>query len=250
MQRKFDNQTVKYIREMFLSGLSQLQLAKQFKVNFKTINNLLNLKTYLDEEAIPKYYNQRLLLRKKLYKNKKAKYPIILIGHKKRQGKDTFAQLLIEELAFRGVKTRKFAFADAMKDIVADMFDIDRNTLDYYKNKPERVVFDSQITDFRKLLQKFGSGKMKDIFGKSIWRDIVIKQFDKDSVNIVTDFRFPEEYIKGAFTIKVDRGVENNDEHISEKALDNFKFDYIVDNSGSLEDLNKEVKKVANLIIG
>jgi len=250
MQRKFDNQTVKHIREMFLSGTSQLQLAKQFNVDFRTINNLVNLRTYLDEDAIPKYYNQRLLLRRKAYKTRKAKHPIILIGYKKRQGKDTFAQLLIEELALRGVNSKKFAFADAMKDIVADMFDIDRNTLDYYKNKPESVIFDSKITDFRKLLQRFGSGKMKEIFGKTVWRDIVVKQFDKDSVNIVTDFRFPEEYIKGAFTVKVDRGIKNNDEHISEKALDDFNFDYVVDNSGSLEDLKKEVKKVADLIVG
>jgi len=250
MQRKFDNQTVKHIREMFLSGMSQAELARQFKVDFRTINNIVNLKTYLDEDAIPKYYNQRLMLRRKMYKTRKAKYPIVLIGHKKRQGKDTFAQLLIEELAFRGVNTKKFAFADAMKDIVADMFDIDRNTLDYYKNKSESIVFDSKTTDFRKILQRFGSGKMKELFGKTVWVDVVRKQFDKDSVNIVTDFRFPEEYIKGAFTIKVDRGIKDNDEHISEKALDDFNFDYVVDNSGSLEDLRKEAKKVADLIVG
>jgi hypothetical protein len=93
---------------------------------------------------------------------------------------------------------------------------------------------------------------------------------------IITDLRFPNEYDavknKGSITIRVNRpkkyeagflnipGVKNvyasklgmeefdkaleNVLHPSEIALDNYQFDYEIDNSGSIEDLIEKVKEV------
>ena len=33
-------------------------------------------------------------------------------------------------------------------------------------------------------------------------------------------------------------------EHISETALDNAEFDYVIDNNGTIEELIKQVKKI------
>ena len=60
---------------------------------------------------------------------------------------------------------------------------------------------------------------------------------------IITDVRFPNE----ADAVKQRKGInirlqrnsdlDNNDTHISESALDFYKFDYVVDNNGTIEEL-------------
>ena len=50
----------------------------------------------------------------------------ILIGHKKRQGKDTFAGMLKEHIGDAEI----FSFADPMREILADVFGM---TVDEYK---------------------------------------------------------------------------------------------------------------------
>jgi len=85
----------------------------------------------------------------------------------------------------------------------------------------------------------------------------------KDISNwVITDVRFPDEanYIKerGGILIKVVRDSEINrwkklddgtheypEEHISETALDNYdKFDYVIDNNGTIEELIIKIKDV------
>ena len=66
---------------------------------------------------------------------------------------------------------------------------------------------------------------------------------------IITDSRFPNDadYVKklDGINIRVERNlpkVEN--EHFSEKALDGYKFDYVIDNLGSIEDLIEKVREI------
>lgn len=80
---------------------------------------------------------------------------------------------------------------------------------------------------------------------------------------IITDVRFPNELEaikdRGGISIRVNRykgqlmmtgtGSEKTvnitpKEHSSEKALDNYKFDYMIDNNGSISDLIDKVKKI------
>jgi dephospho-CoA kinase len=72
---------------------------------------------------------------------------------------------------------------------------------------------------------------------------------------IITDLRFPNEYDavkeKGGITIRVNRprkGFTNEkllaELHPSETALDNHQFDYVIDNSGSIEELIKKVREI------
>jgi hypothetical protein len=68
---------------------------------------------------------------------------------------------------------------------------------------------------------------------------------------IITDIRFPNELRavkdRGGITIRLTRHTEVDPEiakHRSETALDNAEFDYMIDNSGTIEELIEEVKSL------
>jgi hypothetical protein len=67
---------------------------------------------------------------------------------------------------------------------------------------------------------------------------------------IISDVRFPDEVEaikeRGGVVIRIERpSVKNNDTHISETSLDNYKdFDYTIVNNDNLNDLIEEVKKI------
>lgn len=67
---------------------------------------------------------------------------------------------------------------------------------------------------------------------------------------LITDLRFPNELKaikdKGGITIRVDRGgwIPDELQHYSEKALDGYDFDYIIDNNGTINDLIENVRKI------
>lgn len=80
----------------------------------------------------------------------------------------------------------------------------------------------------------------------------------KKGYSIVADTRFPNELKaikdRGGISIRVNRhnpqdgseyGWGNpNANHPSETSLDNAEFDYVVDNSGSIEDLIEKIKVI------
>lgn len=155
---------------------------------------------------------------------------VILLGHKARQGKDTFATLLAKHSSFN---VEIVSFSDTMKDILADIFDISREELEHLKNTDEK---------YRAYHQRFGSGKMKEVFGEDVWVKLLQnKLVDKDTLYVVKDFRFHIEHIPNSITVKVTRNLVTNSlinhEHISETALDNFIFDYTINNDATLADL-------------
>lgn len=169
---------------------------------------------------------------------------VILVGHKKRQGKDTFAEYLIYQLDGKGIRAEQLSFANPMKAIMAESLGVDMETLDAMKNGSEH---------YRSVLQRFGSGLMKKHFGDTVWRDMAVKEFEKlerDGVDcvIISDFRFPCEYIEGATTINVIRNNECTGTHISETALDGYKYDYTIENTGSLSDLDNMADNMADII--
>tara|TARA_R110001606_G_scaffold19453_1_gene71318 strand:- start:2634 stop:3476 length:843 start_codon:yes stop_codon:yes gene_type:complete len=67
---------------------------------------------------------------------------------------------------------------------------------------------------------------------------------------IITDVRFPNEAQaikdKGGIVIRVERPqlIERDFEHPSETALDDYKFDEVIENNGSIEELIEKVKKL------
>ena len=65
---------------------------------------------------------------------------------------------------------------------------------------------------------------------------------------IVTDVRFYNEAKaikdRGGIIIRVNRPLENNIKHISETSLDNYNFDYVIENDSDIKDLTTKVKNI------
>lgn len=161
---------------------------------------------------------------------------IILISGKKRSGKDFFANLLKEKLNQHGKTCDIFHFADGIKDILSVTFNITNQELNHYKDLESEIYVNTEngqksILNFRKLLQRFGTEAMQTFFGKDVWKNQVLKKIENSKCDyvLIPDFRFLHENITNATTILI-LGGKTVDNHISENQLQNFKFDYIINN--------------------
>lgn len=180
---------------------------------------------------------------------------LILVNGKKRSGKDYFAKMLTDELAKVGKTAEVMSFAEPIKEIIAETFDLSLEDLDDYKNqaracgishsKMDGYEFE-KLTDFRLILQKFGTEAMKKWFGEDVWVRLLADRAYKSSAEfiIVPDFRFLTEDVPGAITVKIKNAdVDNSgDTHRSETELNDFTFMHTFDNTG-YPDISSDVQE-------
>lgn len=187
---------------------------------------------------------------------------IIGICGKARSGKDTFAEMLAEELFDKTQK--KFvmmAYATELKLRVQRDFDLsydqlwgdDKEVEDKRYLKPDGTGFWTA----REILQQYGEffRSIKETF----WIDNLFRVMDdKEYSNvIVTDVRYPNEADpvknKDGYVIKVTSNRSNIQEihgtnHISETAMDDYKADLIVANDWGLEELRHAAKDAVDFL--
>ena len=104
----------------------------------------------------------------------------------------------------------------------------------------------------RQLLQYFGTEIMQKYFGKRVWINSTLA--NRSKYTIISDLRFIEEYnaIKenGGLVIYINRPNYEFGQHASEREmkelLENNKYDFIINNNGSIEDLFNQVKSICN----
>jgi len=112
----------------------------------------------------------------------------------------------------------------------------------------------------RDFLQDLGKG-MRDVLGDDVWVDAAMAAHVETSAVAFVDCRFPNEAdairARDGLVVRVNRpGVEaarrpDGSVHISETALDDYSFDVVIDNDGTLEDLHAKVGSViADWILG
>ena len=190
---------------------------------------------------------------------------IILINGKKRSGKNYAAQMIKEELDNRGYTVQIIAFADPIKEIISTTFGMSLELLDIFKNQKQELyttrdnATDEEIfmgddlelvTDFRTILQRFGTEAMQTMFGKNVWVDLLLKRAQKSGVDfvIVPDFRFMTENI-GFKSINIFNNdiIDEDDKHASENELNDFIFDYVINNTGK-PDLDFTICYLCNMI--
>jgi len=115
----------------------------------------------------------------------------------------------------------------------------------------------------RKLLQLMGTDCGRDILHPNIWINALMADYTpqrivaSDSIEdisknpypnwIITDVRFPNEVKaiedRGGIILRINRpGLKSTDNHESETALDNYNFDAILTNGGTIADLVDGVK--------
>jgi len=171
---------------------------------------------------------------------------IIMINAMKRAGKDHTARLLKSKLP----NSEIYAFADPIKEIASKSLQMTVRTFDEYKNSNTDLLIahedgdTSHVSSFREFIQNLGNDAMKPVFGKTVWTDLLIRKIKEDAPEycIISDFRFFTEYeeIKKfamyyedeLISLKIrNDNVTNNDSHVSENELNDFTFDYEVDNT-------------------
>lgn len=195
---------------------------------------------------------------------------IIFINGKKRSGKDTTAEMLRKELLKHNKSVKVLAFADKLKDMVCEMFNLTRERLDLYKNDYVPILLPEcywgyELTDFRTFLDTFGNTIAKSLGGDSVWADKVLETIESSNEEyfIISDFRFPIEIdvfetenllnpfskIFKLITLQVQREGLPHSDLLSENALNDYVFDYTVENNSSLENLKERVSKLSGEIL-
>tara|TARA_R110000868_G_scaffold16913_1_gene74939 strand:+ start:13861 stop:14400 length:540 start_codon:yes stop_codon:yes gene_type:complete len=173
---------------------------------------------------------------------------VIGIGHRARQGKDSFARRIVMVAGANGYYAKQYGFADALRAYC-------------------RVAF-GMTSKNATLLQTVGTEVFRDHVSRSIWSETLRYTIEEEQpdIAIITDVRFPEE-VKlvrqySGVTVKVQRYTETNGtshpfytadrdpNHRSEIALmDENYWDYTVANDGDLIDLSDKAKQFFNLEI-
>jgi hypothetical protein len=102
----------------------------------------------------------------------------------------------------------------------------------------------------RQFLQKLGTDAIRDHLHPDTWVNALMKDYKPNSNWIIPDVRFlnEAEAIKerGGIIIRVDRGSPANS-HKSETILDNYRFDFIISNNGTIDELSDVVKSILTL---
>jgi len=167
--------------------------------------------------------------------NARTRPLVILVSGAKRSGKDFISEKILKSIS----DSKRFSFAEPLKQIMADTFNISLEQLDEYKNEAYPVVVNDYqggvcIGDFRQALQRFGTEAMKTQFGNDVWVDLLIDKLEP--ITIVSDWRFKTEYeaVKKVADVVTLRVVDLNaspDGHISERDLDGFNYNFSIDNT-------------------
>lgn len=166
---------------------------------------------------------------------------IIIFSGKQYSGKDTAAKIMLEAMPdFRRC---------AMGDIIKLTYGKEKN-LTYEEIEKNKAKYRQDLIT----LGNWGREQSPDY-----WLNKIIEQ---EGNIIVTDVRVPHEYEvfrkAGAIAIRVEASRENRlqrgeligETDITEIGLDNISdWDYIVDNNGSCEQLEKQMKDIISKII-
>ncbi|QPI17877.1 dNMP kinase [Pectobacterium phage POP12] len=106
----------------------------------------------------------------------------------------------------------------------------------------------------RRFMQVFGTDIVVNQIDKSIWIKLTINEIIDGAVyefpcdTIITDCRqkHEEDALRalGAKFIFVNKDTENDDSHITEQGLIPKSGDIVIDNNGTLEQLNNQIKEI------
>lgn len=167
-------------------------------------------------------------------------------------GKDTVAAILA------GYGYHRVAFADALREEVADAIAGGRHPVpeclselarEALLHAPVDEVFAKPTTPrMRALLQQWGTEYRREQ-DDAYWTKIVGEKIAQHARVAVSDVRFPDEarlvQDMGGKVWYIKRPGHGGNGHISETVA--FKVDYIIHNTGSLADLEREVVRALRI---
>jgi len=118
----------------------------------------------------------------------------------------------------------------------------------------EFVAGEMKLMTVRDFLRKLGTEAVRDNLHPNTWVNALFADYrEGKDFWIVTDARFPNEAEvikdKGGYLIRVNRKEAPRSDHPSETSLDSWVFDYVIDNNGTLKQLEERVWKILHLVI-
>lgn len=197
----------------------------------------------------------------------------IAISGKGNVGKNTAAKILVDktskDLQFLG-DFPTYAFANKLKQIISIIFPgCDNRALygssELRQNKitsnlnislPDWVTYRKVACDLGKAMREYNPiiwiAHVDKLFQKELKFESIHHKFENNKIPfIISDLRFIEEYEwakKNKFTlIRIKRNNHLKSDDVSEVEQDQIsddKFDFIIENNGSLDDLEKQLQKV------
>ena len=159
-------------------------------------------------------------------------------------GKTTTADVLVDKFNFE-----KRSFATAIKRLVVDLLtsygfsaEAIGRLMDQDKEKP---IPELGGKSFRYLAQTLGTEWGRDFVGKEVWVNAVLTG-NTPNLLVIDDVRFENEYKaireQGGQVWKIVRaGNVPSTDHASEGRMDDFEFDEVIHNDGSLDELRAKV---------
>lgn len=197
------------------------------------------------------------------------KAQVILISGKLQSGKNSFADILKEEIETKYFTTVQIDyFAKLLKDMckeafrpLTDFLNEYFNSISYHSSKALSLVtedlnwYETKNEITRHVLQGVGTQIVRTV-NENYWIEAFKNRIrEHGNLTICSDVRFENEISEvekdfDTIKIRVERNLDRNgsiNEHISEKALDNYKdWDYIIENNGTLDDLRGHAKRIVS----
>jgi len=171
--------------------------------------------------------------------------PIIGLAGYARSGKDTVAGLL----GRAGYERR--AFADPLREAALAL-----DPLIPTLSRPQRLSLivarygwehaKTEFPEVRRTLQVLGTDVGRRIFGDNVWVALAFADLDETARVVFADVRFPNEArairARGGEVWRVERsGFGPINRHPSETALDDWRWDRVIRNDGTVDDLANAV---------
>lgn len=177
-------------------------------------------------------------------------------------GKSTAANLMKRYLANKYKEQWEIkSFAGKVKQVASILTGAPVEKFEDANFKNTLMSKDWGVMTYRMLLQKIGTELFRDLLNKDTWVIALMQEYiPEDSwLNteltkepevvfpkwIVSDVRYPNEAKaikdRGGIIIRVERSSIDRNLHESEIALDGYKFDFVVNNEGSLSEFQTEV---------
>ena len=136
------------------------------------------------------------------------------------------------------------SFANKLKQCLSVI--LNTYTVDVFEsNDFKKSEIDWLGITVRELLQKFGTAIRNEVCD-DFWVKACLKDYEEGDNWLISDVRFKSE-AKGikdleGIIVRVNREGAGAGNHISEINLDDYSFDYVINNDGSMEDLLLKVK--------
>lgn len=187
---------------------------------------------------------------------------LIGLSGKKQVGKDTSCDLIkrLTILPYAHNQFERHAFADKLKQCAALILGckVEQFEDNEFKDTPTWIPYKGGYMTARQLLQVLGTEVGRNIY-PNLWVESLLNDYryhpqypytncDNPLILpnwVISDVRFPTEVKaieeRGGIVIRINRDTEYSDNHQSEIALDNYPFQYSIDNNGTVEELKENL---------